>query len=334
MAISRIAAALGLTLLAYNIFGSSPGERVGIYLADNPNVDLLKNVVVEEEITEPVVKIMETISSPEPVIPSPIIAEEIEPEENKEKIKETYIHGGMSIKNETDYEIDTTEFLSLGPQVKLSDEGAQILIIHTHGSEAFTPAGLDRYEESDKLRTADTEYNIIRIGDELTKLLEEQGLKVIHDREIYDYPSYTGSYNRSGQAVENHLKENPTISVVFDIHRDALSSNGIIYKTIADESGSCASQIMLLAGSNASGLEHNNWQKNLSLALYLQQAVNKNYPSLMRPVTLVKERYNTHLTTGSMIVEVGSSGNTLQEALAAIRLFSNAIGPALVELIE
>ena len=129
------------------------------------------------------------------------------------------------------------------------------------------------------------------------------------------------------------MQENQTISVVLDIHRDALASNGIIYKTIADESGTCASQIMFLCGSNASGLQHDNWQKNLGLAIYLQQAITKQHPTLMRPISLVKERYNTHLTNGSMIVEVGSSGNTLQEALAAIRLFAQSLGPALQQLV-
>ena len=54
----------------------------------------------------------------------------------------------------------------------------------------------------------------------------------------------------------------------------------------------------------------------------------------MRPVSLVPQRYNQHLCTGSLILEVGSSGNTLQEALAAIRLFGEAAAPALLELTE
>jgi len=66
----------------------------------------------------------------------------------------------------------------------------------------------------------------------------------------------------------------------------------------------------------------------------LQEAVNMRHPTLMRPVSLVKERYNQHLTPGSVILEVGSSGNTLQEALAAIRLFADAAAPALLALTE
>ena len=252
----------------------------------------------------------------------------------EEEILETNIKGGLSIKNATSYDVDAAALLSQGPSVRLPAEGPQILIIHTHGSEAYTQAGLDHYEANDNHRTEDKEFNIIRIGDELTSIFEEAGLRVIHDREIYDYPSYTGSYNRSGAAVESYLHQYPDIAIVLDVHRDALGANGVVYKTMAEEEGVCASQVMLLSGSDNSGLYHPYWQDNLSLALYLQNAVTARHPSLMRPVSLVKERYNQQLTRGSLIIEVGSSGNTLQEALAAIRLFGETAAPALLELAE
>ena len=249
-------------------------------------------------------------------------------------IRETTITGGLYIKNETGYRIDMDQLLAEGSRVRLPAEGAQILIVHTHGSEAYTPAGLDRYEANDTSRTEDTQYNVIRVGDELAALLEAQGLRVIHDRGIYDYPSYTGSYTRAGEAIERCLAENPGIAVVIDLHRDALGTDGVVYKTMAEEQGTVASQIMLLVGTDDSGLEHPNWRSNLSLALYLQAAVSEKHPTLMRPVDLVPQRYNQHLTGGSLILEVGSSGNTLQEALAAIRLFADAAGPALAALAD
>lgn len=259
-----------------------------------------------------------------------------QPEDNRnlEQIQETTISGGLSIKNETSYDIDVSGMLADGSQVKLPDGEPQILIVHTHSSEAYTPAGLDRYEASDTNRTEDKDYNIVRVGDELTALFQQAGLNVIHDREIYDYPSYTGSYERSGAAVQSYLEQYPSIAVVIDMHRDALGANGVVYKTMAEESGVCASQVMLLVGTDDSGLYHPNWRSNLSLALYLQNAVSAVHPTLMRPVALVQQRYNQHLTGGSLILEVGSSGNTLQEALAAIRLFADAAAPALLALVE
>jgi len=247
-------------------------------------------------------------------------------------IRETTIQGGLRIKNETAYSVDVGELLLAGPTLRLPEEGPQILIIHTHGSEAYTQAGLDRYEAEDNCRTADTRFNIVHVGDELTTLLENAGLRVLHDREIYDYPSYTGSYTRSGEAVQRYLSEYPDIPIVLDIHRDALGSDGVIYKTMAEEEGVVASQIMILVGTDGSGLEHPDWRSNLALALYLQEAVGRKHPTLMRPVALVQQRYNQQLTPGSLILEVGCSGNTLQEALAAIRLFADGAAPALAAL--
>ena len=250
-----------------------------------------------------------------------------------EPVLETTIEGGIRIQNETQYWVDAAQILADGPGLELPAEGPQILIIHTHASEAYTQAGLDRYSASDTARTEDTQFNVVRIGDELSDILTAAGLGVIHDRGIYDYPSYTGSYTRSGQAVEQILESCPGIRIVLDIHRDALGSDGVVYKTMAEEEGSVASQVMLLVGTDESGLPHPGWRGNLALAMYLQNAVNSVCPTLMRPVALVPQRYNQQLAPGSLIVEVGSSGNTLREALAAIRLFGHAAAPALRALV-
>lgn len=246
----------------------------------------------------------------------------------------TTISGGLSIKNTSGYDIDIDSVLSAGCPIRLETGKPQILIIHTHSSEAYSPAGLDKYDDLGTNRTLDQSLNVIRIGKELAKIFEDCGLNVIHDTQVFDYPSYTGSYNRSCEAVEKYLADYPSIKIVIDLHRDALCSDTVTYKTTATEQGVCASQVMLFVGSDSSGLEHPNWRQNLSLALYLQNAVCQSYPSLMRPITLTKYRYNQHLSPGSMILEVGSNGNTLQEALAAIRLFGNAAGPAIAALVE
>ena len=174
--------------------------------------------------------------------------------------------------------------------------------------------------------------NAAQLRDELAEALTERGVSVVHDREIYDYPSYTGSYNRSGAAVEAYLAQYPGIAVVIDLHRDALGDGEVVYKTVAELDGAASSQLMMLVGTGESGLYHPNWEQNLRLALYLQQAVNERFPTLARPISLVKERYNQHLSTGMFILEVGSSGNSLQEALTAVRLYAEAVAPALLKL--
>ena len=268
--------------------------------------------------------------------PSPEPSPEAEPgaqyDENGAEIIPTTITGGLTVKNSTGYNIDVGALLAEGPALTLPAEGPQVLIVHTHGSEAYTPTRADKYEESDAGRTEDKSFNVIRVGDELAEALTERGVSVVHDREIYDYPSYTGSYNRSGAAVEAYLTEYPDIAVVIDLHRDALGDGEVVYKTVAELDGAASSQLMMLVGTGESGLYHPNWEQNLRLALYLQQAVNERFPTLARPISLVKERYNQHLSTGMFILEVGSSGNSLQEALTAVRLYAEAVAPALLRL--
>ena len=322
--------AAGVCLMTGGIDG-----RLGAYMLSMPQSERMKNVTVltaSPVYARPVpgllVRTFGLAPPQESFSPPPM------PTTEPDTILETTIEGGMRIKNETGYWVDAAELLAEGPGLTLPPDEPQILIIHTHASEAYTPAGLDRYEASDVCRTEDARYSIIRVGDELCGIYEAAGLRVVHDQNIYDYPSYTGSYARSGAAVEEWLAEYPGIAVVIDMHRDALGSDGVVYKIMAEESGSVASQVMLLCGSDKSGLEHPNWRSNLALALYLQDAATQRYPSLMRPVELVPQRYNQHLSPGALILEVGSSGNTLQEALAAIRLFGEATAPALLALGE
>ena len=266
--------------------------------------------------------------------PAPSEEPEAQPEEPTPEILPTTIPGGLTIRNSTAYQPDIAWLLTEGASLTLPKEGVQILIVHTHGSEAYTPDGVDQYEPSDTCRTEDKRYSVIRVGDVLAEKLESYGLTVTHDREIYDYPSYTGSYSRSGEAVSAHLAAHPETAIVIDLHRDALGTGDVVYKTVAAVDGEKSSQLMLLVGTDDSGLEHPNWEENLKLALQMQKAVNARYPTLARPVSLVRERYNQHLTTGSLILEVGSSGNTLQEALSAVRLFADAVGPLLAEMVE
>ena len=269
-----------------------------------------------------------------PVIrrPEPSAASETS-ETLERQILPATIPGGLKISNATSFSPDIEALMNEPLGIRLPSEGPQILIIHTHGSEAYTPEAFDRYETSDSFRTQDKEYNVIRVGDELASELEQFGLRILHDREIYDYPSYTGSYSRSGAAVDQYLAEYPGIAIVIDLHRDALGSGDVVYKTMANLQGETSSQLMLLVGTGENGLYHPYWQENLKLALRLQAAAERSYPTLARPIALKQERYNQQLSPGMLILEVGSNGNTLREALCAVRLFAKAIGSTLKELI-
>ena len=333
MSTARKLSLLGLTVLSLYLFSSGGGLRQAAEAVADAGFAVSRPV--RAETPEPTgAAADEPAWIEEAKRATEVLARVMESAQGDDELRETTIRGGLSIKNETGYEVSVSELLGRLPPVRLPAEGVQILIIHTHAREAYTPAGIDLYEANDRRRTADTSCSVVRVGDELAAIFEAAGLRVLHDREIYDYPSYTGSYTRTGEAIEAYLAEYPDIAVVLDIHRDALGSEGVVYKTMAEEEGVVASQIMLLVGTDESGLSHPNWRSNLALALYLQEQVSLRHPTLLRPVSLVPQRYNQHLTGGSLILEVGSSGNTLQEALAAIRLFGEAAAPALSALAE
>lgn len=313
--------------------------------AESESVNLLLSSIKDSDVTAPEVVDEDSDSLNDMELYYQSDDHAISDSHDDETIIETTITGadssqyqsadGIYIKNKTDYKIDIESLLNEDLDLALDLDSPTVLIIHTHGSEAYTPAGSDLYEASDPSRTEDTNYNVVRVGDELAEALQEAGISVIHDRDLYDYPSYTGSYSRSLDSIESYLEEYPSIKIVIDLHRDALvGSDGTTYKTVADIDGTSCSQVMLVIGSNASGLDHPNWEQNLKLALHLQASMNELYPSLARPICLSQNRYNQHATTGSLLLEVGCNGNTLQEAINAVRLFADAASEVLIDLAD
>ena len=238
---------------------------------------------------------------------------------------------GVYIENRPGLALDVAALAEAQLTLSLPEEGPQVLIVHTHGSEAYTPDGGDTYVATGECRTTDTTKSVVRVGDEIAKVLTEMGLTVVHDTGLYDYPEYNGAYDRSLAAVENWLAQYPSIQVVLDVHRDALiGADGTVYKPITTINGEKCAQVMLVMGSNAL-YDHPNWLENLSLAVKVQKEMNTLWPTLARPIGLRENRYNQQTAPGAMLVEIGSHGNTLQEALAAARMFARALGAVLLE---
>ena len=232
----------------------------------------------------------------------------------------------VSINNESGLAADPAAMLRDPVTIDCTGSAPAVLIYHTHATEAYTPAGSDRYVPSGDYRTTDTAQNVVRVGTELRQVLEARGISVIHLTELFDYPSYNGSYGASLTAMKKVLAQYPSIQVTIDVHRDAvILEDGSQYRTEAVLNSTAAAQLMLVVGTNASGLDHPNWEQNLNFAANLQADLAGTYPGLMRPINLRRQRFNEHLRTGGLLLEVGSSGNTLQEALTAVRLFGNAL---------
>ncbi len=231
-------------------------------------------------------------------------------------------YGNVKIKNQTTYNL--TEDI-LNPNIKIDNKN--ILIFHTHSCESYTPSEKYQYSQTGNYRTTDKNYSVIRVGNELENYLKQYNINVIHDTSYHDYPSYTGSYTRSLQTVENILKTSQS-DIIIDLHRDAVGSRPDYAPTvkIGDD---YAAQIMFVIGTNEGGLWHPNWQQNLKFAVKVQQKAEEMYPGLFKPIMLTKSRYNQHTGKYANIMEIGSTGNTLDQCLTSMKYLSAVMNEVL-----
>ena len=218
------------------------------------------------------------------------------------------------LRGSCDYAVDKTELLQR-PLCWNQEAGPRILIIHTHSSEAYTPSPGHSYSPDGDFRTLEPSESVIAVGDALTEALGELDVEVIHDRSCCDYPSYNKSYAVARGKIEAWLERYPSIQMVIDLHRDAMDPP--VRETV-EAAGEEVAALMLVIGTDEGGLSHPRWEDNLSCGLKLQALGNRAFPGLFKPISFRRERFNGDLTPGSLIVEVGSTGDTLPEAQAAM----------------
>lgn len=232
---------------------------------------------------------------------------------------------GVCIKNGSNKTLDADTLAAEGFAAQLTGDAPQVLILHTHGSEAYTMPEGQGYVSTGTCRTSDTTKNVVRVGDEIASVLSDYGISVLHDRTLYDDPLYEGAYGRSVEGIEGYLEKYPSLTFILDIHRDAVEdAQHRQYKLISLEDPNAA-QLSFIMGSN-----HDGWQENLKLAVAVAEAVKADYPTVMRPITLRNSNYNQHKSLGSMLVEVGAAGNSLDEALNSARIFADGFARVLL----
>ena len=225
---------------------------------------------------------------------------------------------GVKIKNETSFEISNS-ILETSTNINKQN----ILLFHTHTCESYTPSEQFQYQQTGNFRTTDLNYTVSRAGDELANCLETYGFNVTHDKTYHDYPAYSGSYSRSLSTVENVLKTNPS-DIIIDLHRDAIGSKSN-YDPSVRIGEEVAAQLMFVIGTNGGGLYHPNWQSNLKFAIELQQKANEMYPGLFKPMIVRNSRYNQHLGSAACIIEVGATGNTLEQCMVSMKYLAKVL---------
>ena len=213
------------------------------------------------------------------------------------------------------------------------EDEPQILIMHTHTTESYQPDDSGFYDPEYICRTTDSSRNMVAVGDAMARVFEERGIRTYHDTTVHDYPSYNGSYDRSRETVTAILEKYPSIKVVLDVHRDAIEreSGEIIAPTVNIGGKSCA-QVMIICGCDDGTMGMPNCMKNLRTASLFEQHMESRYKGLTRPVLYDYRKYNQDLTTGSLLIEVGGHGNSLEQAVYAGELSAEGIADALISI--
>lgn len=270
---------------------------------DNQLNDINSEVINEQPKEE--IKTEEKVKTEE-------IPNEVQPRYNTE-------YESVKINNSTEY--DLTEEM-LNPNSVTINKGKAI-IYHTHTCESYTPTEELNYDMSGNYRTTDLEFSVAKVGDELKKQLELYNWSIIHNQTCHDYPSYNGSYSRSLNTVRNIINESGESDIIIDLHRDAIADSSYAPKVKIGEE--IVSQLMFVIGTDITIPEHKNWNQNLKFAIKVQEKANELYPGLFKPIILRNSAYNQYLSKGACIIEVGATGNTLEESIGAMKYLAKIL---------
>ena len=334
----------GSDFFYYAMAFASPGSAIEYLNQPFEEENILSTDVFEEEqILEP-----EEETEHEAVFKEPVFKEappEI-PENRRGKITETKYsakEGGIYIgfedaiiKNCTTKSTQEIKSKLLEKHdLSLSTElGAlpQVLIYHTHATEGFEPYDSGVFDKNGTWRSTDNSKNMVAVGDALETVLNKKGVGVIHNKTLHDDPSYNGSYGRSAVTVTEILEEYPTVEVCIDLHRDAIepSENEIIKPTVVIN-GKKAAQIMIISGCDNGKLNMPNYWENLRFAAALAAKLEELFPGITRPILFDYRKYNMDLSPGLLLIEIGATGNTLEEAVYSAELLGEALYSGLTE---
>ena len=283
--------------------------RLEQYITSNPSVEENNNINVTENSKEQEDQNMQA---------------EITPKQSVVKAS------GVSLINETNYNIELNSIISQNLKFNKSDLNPQVLIYHTHTCESYAPSQKYKYNPTDTDRTVDPNFSVVRVGEELTQILKNQyKISVIHDNTIHDGDSYNRAYTKSLKTVQGYIKKYPSIGLVIDLHRDAANVGDKKMRVATNINGNVTAQVMTVVGSEGSGLPHPNWNENLKLGVKFAKKINELYPGLSRGVDLKTGRFNQYLSPNAILVEVGANGNTLDEALNSTKCIAEAISDTL-----
>ena len=266
-------------------------------------------------------------SSGDTTVFAPVIQKETLPEETEPSARPVFTAAEAERIDMRGVEIgaDLGRLLEKPLQWDLTGEEPTVLIYHTHATESYTPQSGEKYQESSAYRTLSEDYNMVSIGARVAELLEAEGIRVIHDRGLHDYPDYNTSYNSSRASVQDYLRRYPSIRLVLDIHRDASGDNNNQMTTAATVNGEQSSQLMLVMAVGTDARPVPKWQENLALGMKMYLQLERTAPGITRYINTRASRFNQDLSPGAVLVEVGAAGDTHDQAVKAAEVLAEAI---------
>ena len=214
---------------------------------------------------------------------------------------------------------------------ELYSEEPQVLIIHTHTSESYEPSEKAYYDDDYTCRSEDPDNSVVAVGAAMAEELASAGIAVLHDGTIHD-AQYTGAYDRSLATTEKLLDEFPSIKIILDVHRDAIEEqDGTRISAVTKINGEKAAQIMIISAADDGNYNMPHYLENFHFACAFQQVIESRYPTLTRPVLFQYCQYNQQISTGSLLIEVGSHGNSVEQAVYSGRLVGRALASMFTE---
>jgi len=205
------------------------------------------------------------------------------------------------------------------PPVALTGEGPQILIYHTHSLEAYRQDPNNRYEAIAAFRSSDLNNTVVSVGEVLARSLEEKGIPVVHDKTNHEQYSWKdGLYPRSLETIKKNMEKYDSLKIFLDIHRNYDESLKDPDKEVVVINGERVAKFFVLIGTGegiSGGFSQKpNWRENYKFALKITNKANEKYPGLAGDIKVKTGRYNQHVSTNAVLIEIGNHLTTLEEA--------------------
>ena len=247
----------------------------------------------------------------------------------------------QAVSNENEYYEVSDEIRILIDQIEVDEssieltgeEGPQVLIYHSHSREAYMHDPKNPYKEaaSEVFRSNDLEHTVISVGEMLAQNLKAQGIEVLHDTTEHEQDDYNASYEKSLNMIKKRMEEYESLQMFIDVHRNGYEKNA--KKNPDDEvviiNGERVAKLFVVIGTGQGVLggfsEKPQWEENTKLAIKLTNKINELYPGLAKDILHKNGRFNQHLSTKAILVEIGSTFTTQNEAEQTTKYLAEAL---------